>query len=343
MPDFDDILPSRLSRRDVLKLAGLGLLGMALPAFGRRRVGMPADQQGRVIFKRIALYSHPSFSSRRLASLWQDQVLPLGAVVVGDAPEYNRLWYYISDRGYVHSGGIQPVQLELNQPQHVPEGGALAEVTVPYTDAYRYLRHNRPPIYRLYYATTHWVKSLIRDTQGEAWYQIEDDKWKDYFYYVPARHLRIVKAAEVSPLSPHVPREAKHIRVDLSRQVMTAYEGGRAVFAAKTATGMGYHSTPTGRFFTYHKRPYRHMAAGNPAAPEFDLPGIPWVCYITESGISFHGTYWHNDFGKPRSHGCINLSPTASRWVYRWTTPVVPLGEQYVYKKRLGTRVEIHQ
>jgi len=343
MPDFDDVLPSRLSRRDILKLAGLGLLGMALPAFGRRRVTMPSDQKGRVIFKRVALYSRPSSSSKRLTTLWQDQILSIGAVVVGDDPEYNRLWYYIPERGYVHSGGIQPVRLELNEPQSIPEGGALAEITVPYTDAYRYLRHNRPPVYRLYYATTHWVKSLIRDPDGEAWYQIEDDKWKDFFYHVPARHVRIMKPEEVSPLSPQVPREEKHIRVDLRHQIVVAYEGNRAVFAAKAATGMGYYSTPVGRFSTYHKRPYRHMAAGNPAAPQFDLPGIPWVCYITESGISFHGTYWHNDFGKPRSHGCINLTPSASRWIYRWTTPVVPWGEQYVYKKRLGTRVEIHQ
>ncbi len=343
MPDFDDILPARLSRRDVLKLTGLGLLGMVLPAFGKRRLAMPAGQQGRVAYARIGLYQRPSFTARRLAHLWLDEVLPIAAVVIGDAPEYNRLWYYIPDRGYVHSGGVQPVRLELNQPQPVPDGGALGEITVPYTDAYRQPLRNRPPAYRLYYATTHWVVNLIRDAEGETWYQLEDDKWKNFFYYVPARHVRLLQEADVQPLSPDVPREEKRIRVDLTRQLVTAYEGSRAVFAAKAATGMGYHATPVGHFSTFHKRPYRHMAAGNAAAPEFDLPGVPWVCYITESGISFHGTYWHNDFGKPRSHGCVNLTPTAAHWIYRWTTPVVPLHAQYAYKKFLGTRVEIHQ
>ena len=66
------------------------------------------------------------------------------------------------------------------------------------------------------------------------------------------------------------------------------------------------------------------MAAGDRAAANsYDLPGIPWVCYITEDGVAFHGTYWHNDYGKPRSHGCINLTPQAARWIYLWTMPYV--------------------
>ncbi len=62
------------------------------------------------------------------------------------------------------------------------------------------------------------------------------------------------------------------------------------------------------------------MAAGDIASNGFDLPGVPWVLYITESGISFHGTYWHNDYGRPHSHGCINLAPQAAKWLFRWTT-----------------------
>ena len=61
---------------------------------------------------------------------------------------------------------------------------------------------------------------------------------------------------------------------------------------------------------------------------------------ITESGISFHGTYWHNDFGRPRSHGCINLTAQAAKWLYRWTMPAVHASEQFVYEDR-GTKVEI--
>jgi lipoprotein-anchoring transpeptidase ErfK/SrfK len=82
------------------------------------------------------------------------------------------------------------------------------------------------------------------------------------------------------------------------------------------------------------------MAAGDLAASGFDLPGVPWVLYITKSGISFHGTYWHNDFGRPRSHGCINLTPQAAKWLYRWTLPTVAPGKELAYGY-VGTRVEI--
>ena len=82
------------------------------------------------------------------------------------------------------------------------------------------------------------------------------------------------------------------------------------------------------------------MAAGNLANSGYDLPGVPWVLYITESGISFHGTYWHNDFGHPRSHGCINLASHAAKWLYRWTAPVVKPDKEFVYG-HTGTHVEI--
>ena len=82
------------------------------------------------------------------------------------------------------------------------------------------------------------------------------------------------------------------------------------------------------------------MAAGDIASNGYDLPGVPWVIYITESGISFHGTYWHNDYGNPRSHGCINLAPQTAKWLFRWTMPTVPPEKQFVYEYT-GTHVEI--
>jgi lipoprotein-anchoring transpeptidase ErfK/SrfK len=69
---------------------------------------------------------------------------------------------------------------------------------------------------------------------------------------------------------------------------------------------------------------------------------VPWVLYITKSGISFHGTYWHNDYGHPRSHGCINLTPQASKWLYRWTMPAVKPGKQFAYEE-FGTAVHIFE
>ena len=158
--------------------------------------------------------------------------------------------------------------------------------------------------------------------------------------------MRIIPEKELAPLSPDVSDSEKLIEVHLPRQLVLAYESSRLVFAARAATGGQYRSgrwtTPPGHFITSYKRPTRHMAAGDIASSGFDLPGVPWVLYITKSGISFHGTYWHNDYGRPRSHGCINLTPQASKWLYRWTSPAVKPGKQFAYEY-FGTKVIISE
>jgi lipoprotein-anchoring transpeptidase ErfK/SrfK len=62
--------------------------------------------------------------------------------------------------------------------------------------------------------------------------------------------------------------------------------------------------------------------------------------YFTESGLSLHGTYWHNDFGHPKSHGCVNLSVSAAKWLFRWTTPTVKPDASFAYVPT-GTALEI--
>jgi lipoprotein-anchoring transpeptidase ErfK/SrfK len=136
----------------------------------------------------------------------------------------------------------------------------------------------------------------------------------------------------------------KRIEVHIPEQVMIAYEYDQPVFMARIASGAifsnGDYSTPTGRHQTFHKRASRHMARGNLAANGYDLPGVPWNSYITEDGIAFHGTYWHNNFGRPRSHGCINLTSQAAKWVYLWTKPDAPPDQEDIYKAT-GTNVDI--
>jgi lipoprotein-anchoring transpeptidase ErfK/SrfK len=164
-------------------------------------------------------------------------------------------------------------------------------------------------------------------------------------FFIQAEHLRIVPPEEIIPISPDVPEDYKHIVVSLPEQMMAAYEDDRVVFSARVSTGVGkgdshYASTPTGGFHTFFKRPAGHMVGGD-AGSAYDLPGVPWSSYINDSGVSFHGTYWHNDFGTPHSHGCINLPSDDAKWIYRWTTPVVPTGKRYIYKPGTGTTVYI--
>jgi hypothetical protein len=339
---------SGLSRRDFLKLAGYGTLGLLLPDL-RLSADPPGaylqDQQGRISDDLLWSYSQPSFESKRLKMHWRDIIVPItGTAVSEDEDAYNRIWYEIGEDGFAYSGGVQPVRTQLNQPlSSIPENGLLGEITVPFTDAHEEADPTSKVAHRLYYESAHWIMEALTDPDGNLWYRLLEDKYQT-FYYIPAKHIRVIPRSELAPLSPDVPPGEKKLEVYLERQLMLAFEKGHLVYASRVATGKkmraGKWDTPTGYFSTYYKRPTRHMAGGDIAASGFDLPGVPWVLYITRSGISFHGTYWHNDYGRPRSHGCINLTPQAAKWLYRWTTPVVESDRQFAYEFS-GTAVEI--
>jgi lipoprotein-anchoring transpeptidase ErfK/SrfK len=340
---------SALSRRDFLKLAGYGTLGLSLPDFSPNRFtkSFEAGLQGRITEKSLWMYDEPSTKSKRIEMYWRDLIIPLtGAAISEDEEAYNRVWYEVDGKGFLYSGGVQPVSTLLNDPvSDVPASGLLGEVSVPFTDAHEEPDADTQVAHRLYYETVHWIIDSVVGADGQAWYRLLDDKLNLY-YYIPARHMRLIPEAELAPISPNVPDSEKLIEVNLTHQLVLAYEASRLVFAARVATGSKYlsgrWSTPIGQFITYYKRPTRHMAAGDIASNGFDLPGVPWVLYITRSGISLHGTYWHNDYGHPRSHGCINLTPQAAKWLFRWTTPAVEPGKQFAYEF-FGTTVQIFE
>lgn len=344
---------AHLSRRDFLAKSGAALLGLfSLPflsgADQAGRINQWADGKpvtlGRATDDTVPVYDRPSFSGKLRRMYYRDVIFKIDEVTIGDEkPAYNRVWYRVNGEGYAHSGKIQPVELSLNQPApSIPAGGQLAEVTVPFTDVTASLKDQQDIAYRLYYTTVHWVTGVVKDANGKRWYAVYDDKFKRT-YYARAEHLRLLQPADLAPLSPGVAQEDKRIEVWLENQLVIAYESDVPALITKTATGGhfidGDYSTPSGLFMTNRKRPSRHMASEDLAAPNsYDLPGVPWVSYLTRSGISFHGTFWHNDFGKPRSHGCVNLSPEAARWIYRWTLPAVPFG-QATFDDDSGTRV----
>jgi lipoprotein-anchoring transpeptidase ErfK/SrfK len=335
-----------LSRRDFLKLSGYGLMGMLLPGVSPIVQDDFANLQGRVIERTAWSHSAPDFYSPRKNLYWQDLVIPIHNAAIDEQDEmaHNRIWYEVEDGSYIHSASLQPVRTLLNRPQPISLKGALGEVSVPFTDARLEADLHSEVVYRLYYETVHWVKaSAVHPGDGSTWYYLLDDKL-DRYYYVPAEHIRLIPEAELAPLSEKVPAREKRLEVRLADQMVLAYESGILVFATRASTGgrrrSGTYTTPSGEFITFHKRPTRHMAAGDIASNGFDLPGVPWVLYLTESGISFHGTYWHNDFGRPRSHGCINLTPQAAKWLYRWTTPTVAPDKELAYGYA-GTTVEI--
>jgi hypothetical protein len=341
---------SKLSRREFLRFSALGLIGLAFPnrLDVQRLFQLPETGDGRllgrVILPNYPLHEEPDVNSPVITGMEKDSLWPITGARVGAGEQTsNRIWYELDGKGYAHSKRIQPVKRRFNDADTtIPEDGCLGEITVPYVDAYNSMEPDRSIAYRFYYSATFWILKRLVDNEKTIWYQLLDDRYYRAFY-VPAYYIRLVPDTELTPIRPQVPPEDKRILVDLSSQTMTAYEGDDVVFMSRISSGVrlkeGGFATPKGYYRTMRKRPCRHMA--NPAnayGSGFDLPGVPWVSYFTSDGVAFHGAYWHNDFGVPHSHGCINMTPQAAKWIYRWTTPTVP-PESYYYASKDGTRV----
>lgn len=107
---------------------------------------------------------------------------------------------------------------------------------------------------------------------------------------------------------------ARWIDVDLSNQRVYAYEGDVVVNSFLVSTGTWATPTVTGQFKVYVK--YR---SAKMSGPGYYLPNVPYIMYFHGS-YGLHGTYWHNNFGTPMSHGCVNLSIPDSEWLYNWAS-----------------------
>ena len=129
--------------------------------------------------------------------------------------------------------------------------------------------------------------------------------------YGPVRPPRVDPGAQVG-----VGRE---IVIVLSTQTAYAYENGILRRSAIMSSGLPDTPTVTGNFKVTRKLPSRHMVG-----PDYDLPGVPWVSYFY-AGYAIHGTYWHNNFGTPMSHGCVNMTTADAKWFYDFAPVGTPV------------------
>ncbi|HEY3237567.1 MAG TPA: L,D-transpeptidase, partial [Polyangiaceae bacterium] len=156
--------------------------------------------------------------------------------------------------------------------------------------------------------------------------------------------------AKPSHLPPWARGGTKWIDVSIIAQTMVLWEGDRPVYATLISTGrdgLGEPgktlSTPRGVYRILQKHITTTMDS-EVADKEFELRDVPWVMYF-KGGYALHGTYWHDDFGRGRSHGCINLSPVDARYTFMWSSPEVPLHWHAAYSGESfgqGTLIQIH-
>lgn len=335
------------SRRDFLKVSSAGLLGLFLADLRLDHIlAAETPKQGRITLSGVELLSEPFYNAKKIRVFGRDEIVEITGEAEGDkgyGNPFNATWYLVNNEGYIYSGMAQPVEmLHQHAVSELLAKNVLGEITVPFCDT----RHD-PSIlakrgYRIYYSTTHWITDVIVNrSEKSVWYKIYDRQIQESLY-VPAHEMRLIASSELGPLSPDVPEKDKYIYVDLKNQFVTAFEGEKPVLAVRCSSGDKGTTTPLGEFRTDHKGPSIHMTnEGDADSNIYHLPGVPWVSFFTGSGVAFHGTYWHNDYGRPRSRGCVNLTPGDAKFIYRWTRPEVPSETQYLLKLGEGTLVKV--
>lgn len=159
---------------------------------------------------------------------------------------------------------------------------------------------------------------------------------------------------------PRVPRpsgvapDERWLDVDLTEQTLVAYEGDAPVFTTVISSGRIYWETPTGIYRIMGKEPrtrmqYQGKPSADPDVPSTDprageawnVADVPFSMRFRKN-FALHGTYWHDGFGRARSHGCVNLSTADAQRIYDWVTPLAPPGWSGVESDGHGTPVRIH-
>lgn len=117
------------------------------------------------------------------------------------------------------------------------------------------------------------------------------------------------------------------IDVNLSTQRLVAYEGTRPVYSTAISSGLPAFPTVTGLFEVYLRYQSQTMN-GYRLGYDYYLPGVPYVMYFYRD-YAIHGTYWHNNFGTPMSHGCVNTPTPDAQWLYNWSSYGTPVNVHY--------------
>jgi hypothetical protein len=361
----------KLTRREFLRLSAIGLGGLAFRSAPRWM--FPADEfpaaerLGRICVGKVEVKAEPWIDSPTVAELYQDAVVPwLNETVASklDMNVLNQRWVQIPE-GYVYSPNIQPVRNLPNQPvASLPDSsigpGMWAEVTIPFANfmlessepSSPWLKATDPYFWRAYYGQIFWIDQIRTTSYGEIQYRAVE-RYGTYgdMLWINAAAFKPLTPEDITPIHPDV--KNKKIAVHLLQQTLSCYEGDSEVYFCRVSTGPKVTDevgNPTGQWFTpvgqghtiWRKLISQHMTSRY-TENGYDTPAISWTTLFTVDGAAIHSTYWHNNFGTPRSHGCVNVLPEDAKWIFRWTEPEVSYdtGELTIQGMGKSTTVDV--
>lgn len=226
------------------------------------------------------------------------------------------LWYEINPGQFVPETGVREVGFSqfqgvmLSQNPTKPFGWILAAVTPSPTPGGQpdplATRLERYTFFEVFEAAT------VSEADGDwIWYNIGNDRW--------------IRQTFVSLVQP-IPRPAEigenefWTAVDLYEQSLAAYEGDRMVFATLISSGLNRWPTYEGIFQVWDRWDKTNMSGAEGRVDYYIVEDVPHTMYFDRNNeIALHGAYWHDRFGYKHSHGCVNMPPLTSEWVYNWS------------------------
>ncbi len=301
---------------EVLSLTYAQILGDAVPVYGQ-----PQDERAGVAPVRV---TRPGF-------MWVSLSETQPIMVDGQG------WYKINEREYLRAD-----KLRLAKPS------GFQGVLVPRDFDKKFawmIFHTRvsqgpgvPPVEEEDPAVVP-ARSLVivhetREVEQRKWCRIGTGVW------VPYSRLAMV----VPALRPEeVGASERWIEVNLTEQTLSAYEGDRLVFATLVSSGDERFPTVKGLFRIWAKVRIGKMSGGEGDEDRYYVEDVPWHMYFHQS-YGLHTSYWHDFFGLPNSHGCVNLAPKDALWLFEWTRPKASKGNwQEATKGDPGTWVWVHE
>jgi hypothetical protein len=217
--------------------------------------------------------------------------------------------------------------------------GMWVETCLPYVDAilenapprsawWRFRLENGLP-YRFYYSQILFVDQIKTDNDGFIWYRINERYGNPGdIFWARAEAFRPISEEEVSPINPESEDKKVVVDVNWNIQTLSCLEGETEVYFCRISSGKAEGATPISGiyspgFMIWRKLFSLHMG-GNTAAGGWDVPAVGWTSLFHGDGVAIHSTYWHNNYGEPMSHGCVNVAPEDAKWIFRWVNPEVP-------------------
>lgn len=348
-----NFLGKKISRRDFLKTSVMGLGVAAIqpmqPVVRLMQEFPESKKLGRVLAK-LDLKSRPSSDSQTTGVLYDDAVVAWIKEVMGDPfPMYptNRRWIETPD-GYLPAPVVQPVFNRPNEPLlTIPESnqvkGFWAEVTVPYAPftlisanpSSPLLKETPPDRYRVYYSQVYWVDDVMESASGTRLYRVREPhgSYGDIFW-APASAFKPLMGEDLKPITPEI--TDKRVLIDLTKQTLSCFEGNSEIHFCRISSGakfdatgaqVDHWSTPVGPNQAINRKFVALHMAGGSAASGYELMSVAFTSIFSTGGVAIHSTYWHNNYGEPMSHGCVNVTPEDAKFVFRWSRPEVPYGD----------------